>query len=54
MNELLRDEDDVLLNFSEGTVRVKRGYFFRARGPMLANVLHASLDRERSGVNRGP
>lgn len=48
MNELLRDEDDVLLNFSEGTVRVKRGYFSGPVDPCLR--MSSTLPSTESGV----
>jgi hypothetical protein len=47
--QYLRDEDDVLLNFSTGYVRVKRADFLRALGNILPDILQASFDREEGG-----
>ena len=47
--QYLRDEDDILLNFSTGYVRVKRTDFLRALGNILPDILQASLDREEGG-----
>ncbi|MFQ5532404.1 MAG: hypothetical protein ACE5EP_00995 [Candidatus Methylomirabilales bacterium] len=53
MKQFLSDEDDILLNFT-GYVRVKRADFLGALGVIVSDLLHASLDRERSGRSRGP
>ncbi|MFQ5656754.1 MAG: hypothetical protein ACE5G5_04380 [Candidatus Methylomirabilales bacterium] len=53
MKQFLPVEDDVPLKFTKGYVRVKPADFLQALGVIFGDLLHTSLDRERSRRSGG-